>query len=149
MRRRHRCEFALTVLADGCYRRVSRRSVIRVMRCSRSSSAIVNATVSAMAPLWRPGGHFYLGAVSGGHRNGPGELSKNPVRTEEVRDATGAAADGGRAGRLAPADSGRRDICAGRRGGGVLDEIDPTLAGWCGRGQGAEQAPGLVATLVG
>src|SRR5437764_35448 len=122
---------------------------MRVMTSRRSSSFMVNVSGPCIPALRRKSGHLYFGAVSGGHRNGPGELSKNPVRTEEVRDATGAAADGGRAGRLAPADSGRRDICAGRRGGGVLDEIDPTLAGWCGRGQGAEQAPGLVATLVG
>jgi len=31
------------------------------MTCSRSSSPIVNATVSAMAPLWAQGGHFYFG----------------------------------------------------------------------------------------
>src|SRR5207249_2358187 len=31
------------------------------MTCSRSRSPIVNATVSAMAPLWPRGGHFYFG----------------------------------------------------------------------------------------
>src|SRR5262249_40195160 len=34
---------------------------VRVVTCSRSSSAIVSATVSAMAPLGSEGGHLYFG----------------------------------------------------------------------------------------
>src|SRR5947207_11563663 len=42
-------------------RRVSPRSASWDMTCSRSSSPIVNATVSAMTPLRARGGHFYFG----------------------------------------------------------------------------------------
>src|SRR5438874_375683 len=60
-RYRRRTWRSLSPSSAAARRRVSRRSASWDITCSRSSSPIVNATVSAMAPLWPRGGHFYFG----------------------------------------------------------------------------------------
>src|SRR5439155_5284956 len=60
-RYRRRIWRSLSPSSAAARRRVSRRSASWDMTCSRSSSPIVSATVSAMAPLWPRGGHFYFG----------------------------------------------------------------------------------------
>src|SRR5437870_7837124 len=60
-RYRRRIWRSLSPSSAAARRRMSRRSASWDMTCSRSSSPIVNATVSAMAPLWAQGGHVYFG----------------------------------------------------------------------------------------
>jgi hypothetical protein len=90
-----------------------------------------------------------MGAVSGGHRNGSGELERILFVMRRIRDATGEATDGRRADRIAATNWGWRDVRAGGRCGRVLDKIDPTIAGWWRRSKTTYEAKVVVAVVLG